>query len=369
MKVCHLTSVHQWNDIRIFHKECKSLSDAGFETHLIVPNTSNRIESTVHIHSFETENTGRLKRIRKTTKQVYQLALQIDADIYHFHDPELIPYGLKLRRKGKIVIYDSHEDLPKQVLSKFWIPKVFRLPLSWMVKKYEAYASKRLSAIISVNDQICERFKQTNNKVVKVANYPLLEELNSHTTDERPKKELQIVYVGSLTETRGITELVQAVEGTEIKLILAGNFSPQSYGDSLKQLKGWGNVDFRGFLNREQIAEVLLESSLGMVTLHPTPSYVEALPIKLFEYMSFGLPVVCSNFPIWKEIIDKYTVGVSVDPLNPEQIRQTLLNLLSEKSQMKEMGVNGINAIKKELNWSIEFIKLKDLYSNLLTTR
>lgn len=304
-------------------------------------------------------------RMISTTKAVYHKALELDADIYHIHDPELLPYALKLVRKGKKVIYDVHEDVPKQIMDKHWIPKLFRGVVSSLFKRYEHYVSARLTGIISVTPIICERFRSVNGHVELVANYPLLEEGLNLNHQEGIKVPRQICYIGGLFPTRGIKELVQALEQVDATLVLAGTFSPESFEAEVKQLPGWKKVNFLGHVGRQEIMNALTSSQLGVVTLHPTRSYVEALPIKLFEYMSAGIPVLASDFPMWRDIIDSAKCGVYADPLNPTDIAKQIDYLLSNPDLSREMGENGLNAFHETYNWSVEETKLIAFYQQM----
>ena len=136
IKVCHLTSAHKAKDDRIFVKECISLAKAGYEVYIIAPDAENRVCDNVHflgINSFKIKS-SRVRRFVKVGRLVYQKAVELDADIYHLHDPELLLYGLKLKHRGKKVIFDSHEDVPNQILSKTWIPGLLR---SFVARIYE----------------------------------------------------------------------------------------------------------------------------------------------------------------------------------------------------------------------------------------
>ena len=171
-KVCHLTSVHPKIDTRIFYKECKTLVDAGYDVTLVVQNDKDEVIDGVKILCIDTPK-NRKERMLHTTRHVYKRALECNADIYHFHDPELMPIGLKLKRKGKKVIYDVHEDVPRQILSKQWIPAPLRKIISWVIERIEIYAAKRFDCIVTATDYIAGHFVKLNNNVIAVKNYPI----------------------------------------------------------------------------------------------------------------------------------------------------------------------------------------------------
>lgn len=367
IRICHFTSAHPSEDIRIFHKECSSLAKHGYLVSLIAVDCVEKILNGVEIISVKSAGKGRLNRMLKTTRQVYDKALEIDADVYHFHDPELLLYALKLKRKGKKVIYDVHEDVPKQIMDKHWIPKLFRGLISYLFASYESYIAKRISGIISVTPIICDRFRKVNSNVELVANYPLLGETMQIQELLIQKQPRQICYIGGLFPTRGVKELIEAIEKIDVKLILAGNFSPPHFEEEVRQLAGWKKVDFLGHVNREKIMEILKSSNLGVVTLHPTRSYVEALPIKMFEYMSAGIPVLASDFPLWRNIVDDAECGICVDPMNIEAISNAIEYLLDHSDEAKRMGENGEKAYKTKYNWSVEERKLVNFYTKLVS--
>ena len=167
IKICHLTSVHSAKDVRIFVKECRSLAFAGYEVTLIAPNAFNEVVDGVSIVGVNISYANRLYRIFKASNIVFSKALEIDADIYHIHDPELLPYGVKLKKIGKKVIFDSHEDVPKQILNRRWLPILFRNIVSFAYKIYEKKCLKIFDAVISVNNTIVDRLKKINKNTRK----------------------------------------------------------------------------------------------------------------------------------------------------------------------------------------------------------
>ncbi|PIC85450.1 glycosyl transferase [Sporosarcina sp. P20a] len=366
MKICHLTSVHPHTDTRIFIKECQSLANAGFDVHLVVPNAPNAFVKGVQIHGVLKDTGNRLKRMTKTVDNVFKKALEIDADIYHFHDPELLPIGLKLRKRGKKVIYDVHEDVPRQILTKEWLPRYTHSIISKVVELYENRAAKKMNFIITATPFIKERFLKLGCKAQDVNNYPLLDELQVKNV-RWSEKENAVCYVGGITFIRGIKEMVKAIDTSkEVTLLLGGGFATSSERDIVTSLKGWSSVKELGFLNREQVKETYSKSKAGIVTLHPTINYIDALPVKMFEYMASGIPVIASNFPLWKGIIEKNNSGLCVDPLNPEEIAEAIKWIIKNPVEAERMGRNGRVAVVREYNWEAESIKLIDIYRNLM---
>ena len=201
--------------------------------------------------------------------------------------------------------------------------------------------------------------------VEQIANYPLMNEVLRLERDVA-KIPGQVCYVGGLFPTRGIKEIVQALETVDARLVLAGNFVPASFEAEVRTLKGWEKVDFLGYIDREEIMQILSTSEVGLVTLHPTISYLEALPIKMFEYMSVGTPVLASDFPLWRGIIEDAKCGVCVDPLDPSAIAKGIEFVLSDKARSSEMGENGKKAFLEKYNWSIEEEKLVRFYTKIL---
>lgn len=364
IKVCHFTSAHKPNDIRIFHKECISLAEAGYEVFLVSAYESQIPSYEVNFVQAGSGNRGRISRMLYTAKEVYRTAKALDADIYHFHDPELLRFGLKLKRQGKKVIYDAHEDVPRQIMAKYWIPKLLRKLISTNFERYENRIARRLNAVVVSTPHIRERFIQLNSKTVDVCNYPLLDELMEPTSWN--DKQDEICYVGGISVVRGIGELMDSLALLpDLRLNLAGNFSNAELEEEIRGKEVWSRVEFYGYVGRKELLDIFNRSKIGMVTLLPTPNHMESLPIKMFEYMSAGIPVICSDFPLWKEIVGENRCGVCVDPSQPELIAATIQSLLDNPENSSEMGVNGRKAIVEKYNWEIEKEKLFKLYGSL----
>jgi len=365
IKITHLTSAHPRYDTRIFIKECQSLiKREEYDVSLIVADgLGDEIKNSIKFYDVG-ESIGRITRILKITKKVLKKAIELDSDIYHLHDPELLPIGLKLKKLGKKVIYDAHEDLPKQLLSKPYLHTVVKKPLSWAVERYLRYACGKFDFVISATPYIRDLFL-TFTKSVDVNNYPIVSELSSDIQWEQRKN--QVCYVGVIAKIRGNLENVQAMQyvNTQTTFKLAGMTYENDFFEILKNDDGCERVEFMGKLDRQGVKELLSESKMGLVTLHPTINYIDALPVKMFEYMLAGIPVIASDFPILKEIIEQEKCGVCVNPLDSKEIGQAIEYIVTHDNVAKQMGMNGKKAIIQKYNWGREEKKLHDVYKEL----
>ena len=292
----------------------------------------------------------------KTVWQAFRKALTIDADIYHLHDPELIPTGLKLKRLGKKVVFDSHEDVPKQLLSKPYLGPMSSRILSATTSLFERYACRQLDGVITATEFICDKFLAINPNTVDVNNFPLLGELDSAVT--WAEKQDEVCYVGGIGAMRGIREIVHACEFLQslARLNLAGSFFnfDNAVVAEVKSYPGWSRVNELGELDRFEVRDVLGRSVAGLVIFHPLPNHIDAQPNKMFEYMSAGIPVMASIFPLWHEIIEGNDCGICVDPLDPKAIAGAIDRLVMNPELARRMGKNGHQAVLRKYNWSIE---------------
>lgn len=363
-KVCHMTSAHPSKDIRIFYKECVTLAKNGYEVVLVSQGPDCR-EKRVQIKGIGNPYASRLKRMLFAGRNVYKKALKEDADVYHFHDPELLPYALKLKRKGKKVIYDSHEDVPRQILVKTWIPTGLRKIVSVAYEKYEKKVARKIDGVVAATEHIRDIFLKAGCKVVvDVKNYPMLDDIECHIDDYEYRKKV-ICYAGGVTEQRGITSLVKAVENLDVELQIAGDLG-EDYKEKLIQLEGWRKVKYLGYLDRKGISELYNQSRIGMVVLKDTPNHRYSLPIKMFEYMAAGIPVIASSFSVWRKIIEEEKCGICVNPNDINQIKNAIIHLLEDEKTAKTMGNNGRHAVCEKYSWNQETEKLLKVYCEIL---
>jgi len=365
-RVVHLTTVHGRYDVRIFHKQCRTLTRHGHDVTLVVQDGkgNEKIEG-VNIIDLGNPHANRVRRILFSPWHVWQCIHSLPADIIHFHDPELLPVCLLLKTSRRLV-YDAHEDYPRLILGKHWIHPALRKISAHAFELFEYFATKRLDGIVCATPFIQHRFTQINPICINVNNFPIQDDASSKNLKERTSR--TICFPGTIKREYGINELLVALEMLQdVTLILCGPFESSAYKEELMAMPGWKFVDYRGIVTHEQVGRILADCLAGMVTLLPSRTNNDSLPIKMFEYMAAGLPVIASDFFLWKEIVEDTNCGICVNPANPEEIASAIKRVLQYPDLAKSMGQNGRTAVSQKYNWEFESRKLIRLYDNLLS--
>jgi glycosyltransferase involved in cell wall biosynthesis len=361
-KIIHLTSAHPRNDIRIFIKQCRTLAAHGYDVTLVVADGKGNAHTDGVAIVDVGRLPGRLNRIIKTTRRVLDQAIALDGTIYQFHDPELMPVGLKLKRLGKTVIFDSHEDTARQLTGKPYFDPVSRRLLPALFSAYERFACARFDGIITATPFIRDLFLKINPTTIDINNFPIIGEFD----DALPwaMKRNQVCYVGAISGIRGIRQMTEACTLLQsgARLHLAGQFFDPAAQAQVRAHPGWQRVVDLGVLDRAGVRSVLSASVAGLVTLLPSPNHIDSLPTKMFEYMSSGIPVIASNFPLWREIIEGNRCGICVDPLDPAAIAAAIDYLMAHPDIARSMGERGRRAVLDKYNWGVEASRLTDFY-------
>ena len=369
-KICILTSVHIPFDVRIFCKEAKSLAKAGYDVTLIAQHDNDEVVDGIKIISQRLPR-NRIERMSKTTWSVFWKALKVDADIYHLHDPELMPIGLILKSLGKKIIYDMHENLPKQIKNKHWINPRLRRFLSMAVYWSERVSLKGTPVIFA------EHSYRKDYPWVKefetILNMPLVSQLLCIEPDASARQGFSIGYLGRVGLERGSTVIIEALKilkdrGITPRYDCIGPITESHKHDLLKRCEQYRltGVAIHGYMPAYKGWEIIKRCSVGLALLHPIPNYVDSYPTKIFEYMALGIPVVASDFPLYQEVVEGNDCGLCVDPLQPESIAEVIGRLVMNPEIARRMGENGRKAVMDKYNWSVEEKKLCAFYEHLL---
>jgi len=366
-KIVQLTVCHDWHDVRIFHKMTASLMKSGLCVSLVAPAKGNTSKNQrVHLICIP-----QLRFLRMIFGPFLAMVvvMKIRPYLIQYHDPELVPVSILFRLMGIRIIYDVHESLPSQIMAKSYIPCFFRSTIAQLSRILQFVGVRIACAVTVATPSIAEELGKRKN-IRLVQNFPIkseLEKAKRKLIKERPNL---LYYVGDIKRSRGAIEMIEAVkivsERRIVKLLLAGRF-PEKCGleEEIRRNYERTLVDLLGVQNRCEIRETLAEIKVGLVVHHPAPNHNEGWPIKLFEYMSAGVPVVASDFPLLRKIVVGSQSGLVVDPLNVEAIAEAILYLLENPEESEKMGLAGKMAVEQLYNWDKEFSRLKKLYQEL----
>jgi len=377
-KVCHISTVHNVFDTRIFYKECSSLAKSGFETYFIATHDKEEVINGVKILPLKKQR-YRIGRFIVSDLSAFIKALKLKAKIYHFHDPEFIPwaYLLKLFIKSR-VIYDIHEDYYTQILIKKWIPPTFRKLIAMVFDKIEKFFSKRFNALIIAEEYYIERFRGINRRIVEILNYPIIPSSHTHIDLRIPRDNFNIIYSGTISEDRGIWNVVKGFHALvkkkdKAKLFLIGKFVNPALFEEVKEYifkNGLKDkiiiVGGNEYVRREIIDSYYNYMDLGLTLILYNPHYYKTMPTKFFEYMKFGIPIIASDFPKWSDFFKRYRCGLTVNPEDPEEVSDKILYMMENDEERRKMGETGKKLVMEKFNWNKEKEKLISLYKELL---
>lgn len=372
--IAHVTSVHPWNDTRIFLKMARSLAESGYETHLIaidrvadIARVDERDGVIVHLLPGQ-DITSRKDRALIGAPRVLDALPALQPHLVHFHDPEILPFALA--RAGRFrFIYDAHENVPELVHSREWLPQWLRPGLKLGLELLEALACRRFAAVVGATPSIAARFPPAKSECIQ--NLPIATELataegEKMSWSERPQRG---IFVGGISELRGIVQIVDALEYCDAVegFDLVGTFENDALLARVSASPGWKKVTYHGQLGRRAVAALLNQARFGVVTYLPAPNHIDAQPNKLFEYLSAGLPVLASHFPLWQEILGTQ-LAEYVDPADARSVADGMSRLLAAPVEAQHnRSLEGHRRIVEELNWDREFARLEALYRRLLS--
>lgn len=327
--------------------------------------TDDEVLDGIEIQSLKRKRTSRLDRWLIAPFLIFKKTLKIKADVYHFHDPEFIPYGFLLKLLGKKVIMDAHENYSTQIKARNYINNWQKKFFINLILIFESIFIKHFNYVCCATPNIREHFSKYNNNCEEILNYPLLEELSSKPQNKQRKN---FIYIGGVTQERGIRQMISAFENIDAKLHIIGPFVDEGFFEEISQSSIWKNsVIYHGLLPRKQSLDLLNQALGGFILFEPNEHHINSVPNKLFEYMSAGVAVIASNFPYWQNVISSSMVGYCVDPLSEEEISDAINKLLLNENNTAKFSSNGIKAVQEKYNWLIEEKKLLKVYEHILS--
>lgn len=370
-KVCMMSSVHKWDDNRVF-KESSSLAKQYRIDLCAVGDFSYRRVQGVDVFGLPDLKKRYWRPLNWFRLLLY--AKKTQACVYHLHDPELIPLGLILKLFGRKVIYDVHEDYFDAILHKYWLPKPTRKTIAVVFNTLEKMCSKFFDAIIFAEIAYKDSFPGTNKLKADILNYPLLT-TDYEPVDKKNRQCINLIYSGGISAIRGAEQMIAALallvgEGINVHLLLVGPFLPSAYEARIKQMitdyRLQNHVTVTGRIPPSELDAYYRRADIGLALLHPVENYLKSQASKLFEYMAAGIPIVASDFPRWKALLQDVGAGLTVDPYDPEAIAAKIKWLLNDAQLRLCMGKNGRRAYLERFNWNSEELKLLSLYGSLL---
>lgn len=366
MKICILTSGHDVYDNRIYYKEILSLKKQYNDIYVVAPGEKDFItEDGIVVKCFAKRKNWH-DRFRPM-KEMYNIAEKINANVYHAHEPDSFQVALKLKKQlGSKAIYDSHEYHPEGFSEHF---KAMKTPITKLIYVYEKFMGKKADYIISVNEILVNKFKEYNNNVALIPNYPVL---HLASQEKKLSEKPTFIYVGGLRDDRGIIKILESIELIEedYKYIFIGPFENLEIENKVKvmlesQLKG-KDVIFTGKVPHKEVFKYLEEAWAGFVLLQPINwRYINSEPIKVFEYMMSQTVVIASDFPMMKNIVESSNAGIVVNPTNCQEIAKSIKKIATDVENVKVQGKCGLKAIEDRYNWSICEERLLKLYREL----
>lgn len=355
---------HRAFDPRVFGKEARSLAKAGFDVTFLVPHDKDEERDGVKILSVPRHPKG-FKKLVTSPWLLYRRALTLPKDsIFHLHDSELLWIGVLLKLRGRRLVYDAHEDTPLQISYQHWIPKLLRKPYGWFYYWLEKLVGRWFDAIIIAEPVIQQYFPESKTTLVR--NFPILSEFSPYIP--YLSRSRNIIYVGLLSKVRGAIEMAEAAKiagGEEnFNMLFAGDFSPTGLREEVQV-----NYPVRclPWMNTPELMKLMMDSRAGMIVPHPIERYNTNYPVKVFEYMAAGIPVIASKFGESANFVKEADAGIVVDPLNPAEIANAIRWILDNPQKAAEMGERGRQLIVEKYNWGKESERLVELYSRLLS--
>jgi glycosyltransferase involved in cell wall biosynthesis len=369
MKVCHVISGYHRNDARVFARQCLSLKRAGYDVSILT-NDGDPDEVLEGIPVIACRiRWPRWRVLLAAKRQFMPEAVRLDADVYQLHSPELLPMSQPLMKLGKRVVYDAHEDLPRHILEKDWLPSPLRRPLAYAAEYYLRHTFDRIDEIVTPHNHVVEHLQKTVGKGTLVANFPLIQDLRDVTAEQFAARPAAVCYSGTVYLHSNQEATLDALSGMPGVRYRVAGYIGEAHREALLKRPGAAQLEFMGRLSQVELRQLYTSCIAGLAIIdyklnqgYKRGSYAVN---KLFEYMEAGLPVICTDYTLWRDIVERYECGICVRPGNVGDIRDAIEYIVSDRNRAFRMGQNGRRAVLEEFNWASEERKYLDVFARL----
>lgn len=362
--------MHNWDDARIYQRACTYLAKQGVEVSYIATAISIPKENGVIGYSLKLRK-GWRRRVF-SSYQAYKTATQLKADIYHFHDPDLMPWMFLLRLRGRKVIYDIHENfyekfvkLPigiKQMVSFFY--SIYEMPIYFF------------SGIVTVSESLGAMYKHKAKQIQIVLNVPPLDATPTKPSTNTSGNNNQTIYIsGQQSDKRNVKTIIKASAILKEKypnhiIHLVGRYVPENYDQELIQLaKNLGtekNLLTEGMLPWKENFKRTTQATVGCVFYEDNPNNRVGIPNRIFEYMACGVPILAENFYELRKIVEFSKCGILVDSTNPKEVAKAIGTLFDDPKNACEMGEAGKQSVIHRYNFESEVKGLIGYYQRIV---
>lgn len=376
-KICHISTMHQTFDTRVFKKEAVSLAKSGYEVVLIIPSEENKVVDGVRIEGIRKHQTF-LDRIYHLPKEAVSLAEQQDADLYHFHDPELLPYMKRLGKKNKPVIWDAHENY-RDTIKSFNSLKL--KPLSFLGSEWFnwlelRYAKKYFSGVVTITSKMASKYQQKQIKTCVLGNYAKVAHFKYNgVPDIAPKPRL--LSSGAHFRPRAITEIAESYAfidpALDAELFFSGKFVDENLLEDVKAIKRKvdpnNRITIEGALEYDDLINRAIPSAwVGTVLFDISdPNNRNGLPNRFFECWANGVPVIATDHTEVARVIRKHGGGLVIPVNSPQLIAEAFNKIASDINYRNQLSAEAYKAIKGVMNWETNFEDLLSFYKQILT--
>ena len=395
IKVCFLADKHDLFDDRIYWKMAVPLKNKGYDVYYVLIRDENKKGITkegikYEILKIKTFSKNRylnfiLKNLNpfNNYKNILKKAAEINADIYHFHDLWINRIGkpLKNLKHKPVVFYDAREPYAEDYMSFIktnGIVKTVIMIFSHLVDRWEKNKAKIYDLVIANENIVRDNFsrKLGNDKAVSIFNFTDI--YTNYDGLSLAEKKYDFIYCGGITESRGAMKILEATKIIKktipkIKVVFVGRYTPNTLKLKLQKFVNSNdlkdNVQLFPFVKYDKVSNFYNNSKVGLITWLPVKALTIKMPIKIFEYMAFGLPIIGSNFGHIKEYIEQENCGIVVDPNKPEDISNAMIELLTNNDKYDFYGENGRKATLEKYKWDFELDRLVGFYRESLNER